>query len=91
MGALTTVRALPQLSWVRGAVLENPMLGLEPLLRDAEQSKGMPDALIEMLAGLVRWRGTFPAVTEAQDALAGYDGPPAVHSQSIRPSGAIHP
>ena len=86
MGALSTVRALPRLSWVRGAVLENPMLGLEPLLRDAEQSKGMPDALVEMLAGLVRWRGTFPAVPEAQNALAGYDGPPLlfIHSRSDR-------
>jgi len=86
MGALSTIRALPQLSWVRGAVLENPMLGLEPLLRDAEQSKGMPDVLVEMLAGLVRWRGNFPTVPETQDALAGYGGPPLlfIHSRSDR-------
>lgn len=46
----------------------------------------MPDVLVEMLAGLVRWRGNFPIVPEAQDVMAGYDGPPLmfIHSRSDR-------
>lgn len=86
MGALSIIRALPQLKSIRGAVLENPMLGLEPLLRDAEQSKGMPDAAIGMLTGLAQWRGNYPEVPEAIQVLDNYDGPPLlfIHSRSDR-------
>lgn len=86
MGALTIIRALPHLKSIRGAVLENPMLGLEPLLRDAEQSRGMPDAAIAMLAGLAQWRGNYPKVPEAMEVLDNYDGPPLlfIHSRSDR-------
>ncbi|RYG04875.1 MAG: alpha/beta hydrolase, partial [Chitinophagaceae bacterium] len=84
MGALSIIRALPQLSNVRGVVLENPMLGLEPLLRDAPQSKGMPPFAITLLTNLVTWRGTFPSVPEAAEVMGGYNGPPLlfIHSQS---------
>ncbi|WCM27387.1 alpha/beta fold hydrolase [Sphingomonas sp. QA11] len=84
MGALSIIRALPQLRNVQGVVLENPMLGLEPLLRDAQQSKGMPPFAVSLLANLVTWRGKFPSVPQAEEVMRAYDGPPLlfIHSQS---------
>lgn len=84
VGALSILKALPSTQGVAGAILENPMESLYQLLRDAEESEGLPDWMVASLAGITQLRTGSSAAPSALEALRMAAPPPLlfIHSKS---------